>query len=304
MKLRFYSQLLLAVMALSLSVSARAVDDVVPLEEESPDPKLAKIVIVAGQQAGNIEHQYWAGSVAIMKLLKQTPGLHISMVRGGWPKNPAIFDNAKCIVLNLEGGEGGFIHPLTEGDNFAVLQKHMEKGVGLATFHKAVALPPELGTKMAQWSGAFYDFKAGNKGHWLVSFSTFVDHPSTRGMKPFALNDGYVVGLTFNPDQKGLTPLLFAPKGKGKEGIAAETSKELKDVTAWAYERADGARAFNFSGLHSHKYFKEESIRKFVANGILWAAKIDVPAEGAKVDFDPEDLQKNLEPINKPPAKK
>ncbi|HYG78283.1 MAG TPA: thioesterase [Planctomycetota bacterium] len=295
-----YALMVAALACLSLLA---ADDENIPLEVDSPDPKLAKIVIVAGNQAGNIQHQYWAGSVCIAKMLRQTPGVHVTLVRGGWPKNPAIFDNARAIVLNLEGGEGGVIHPLTESGRMEILGKALEGGVGLATFHKAAALPPDLGQLMINWQGAFYDFKKGNKGHWTVAFNTFPDHPVTRGVKPFTLNDGYCVGLTFGPDSKGLTPILYAPKGKGKEALAAETSTDKKDITAWTFERADSGRSFGFTGLHSHRYFELESIRKLVVNGILWTAKIDIPAEGAKCDLDKSELEKNIEAVSKPPAK-
>ena len=48
-----------------------------------------------------------------------------------------------------------------------------------------------------------------------------------------------------------------------------------------------------------------------VVNAILWATKIEVPEMGAKVDFDPADLNKNLDRKGKaefkpilPPEKK
>lgn len=281
-----------------------AADDNPALEEDTRDPKLAKIVLVAGLQAGNIQHQYWAGSVAIARLLRQTPGLHVSLVRGGWPKDPALFDNARAIVLFMEGGEGGAIHPLTEPGRMEVLQKAIEKGAGLVTLHKAAALPKEFGEKMMQWQGAFYDFKTSNKGHWTVAFNTFPEHPICRGMKPFELNDGYCVGLSFAPESKGLAPLLYAPKGKGKLALAAETSTDNKDLTAWAFERPAGGRAFGFTGLHSHRYLAQESIRKLVINGILWSAKVEFPAEGATVALDPADLEKHIEPATPKPAAK
>src|SRR2546428_9165331 len=120
-----------------LAVAAiRAQDDVVALEEDCSDPKLAKIVLVAGEQAGNIAHQYWAGTVIMAKLLRQTPGVHVSVVRGGWHKNPAILENAKSIVLYMEGGEGGVIHPLSDPGRLEIIEKAIAGGAGLATFHK------------------------------------------------------------------------------------------------------------------------------------------------------------------------
>ena len=51
-----------------------------------------------------------------------------------------------------------------------------------------------------------------------------------------------------------------------------------------------------------------ESHWRFVANGILWAAKVEVPNAGTKEDFSPADLNRNLDdkrpkPDQKPPGK-
>jgi len=287
------------------ALAVRAEDDVVELEKDCTDPKLAKIVLVAGPITSNAAHQYWSGTVAIAKLLRQTPGVHVSIVRNGWPNDPALFDHAKAIVLYMEGGEGGAIHPLSEPGRFEIIQKAIEGGAGLVTLHKGGAIPGELGQKMIPLQGAYYDFKTSNKGHWTVDFKVFPEHPIMRGMTPFTLNDGYCIGLNFIEGMKGITPLLYAPKGPNATAVtSAESTTSPKDMTAWAYERTDGGRAFCFTGLHSQRYLKEESIRKLTINGILWAAKLDVPAGGAKVEIDPAELEKNVEVAAKPAPKK
>ncbi len=288
---------------LAFTVRLHAADDTIPLEVDSPDPKLAKIVLVAGEITPNVAHQYWAGTVAIYKMLKDTPGVHVTVVRYGWPKNPEIFNNAKAIVLYMEGGEGGAIHPLSTPGRLELLQKELAKGVGLVTLHKGGAIPGELGQKMLDLQGAYYDTKTSSKGHWPVDFHTFPDHPITRGMKPYSLNDGYCIGLKFAPDMKGITPLLYAPKGNGKTPLAAESSTAPKDITAWAFERPDGGRSFVNTGLHSHRYFTELSVRKLTINGILWAAKLEIPADGAKAEIDPAELDNNVEAAAKAAAK-
>ena len=54
-----------------------------------------------------------------------------------------------------------------------------------------------------------------------------------------------------------------------------------------------------------------EDFRRVVVNAVLWTAKVDVPESGAKVDFDPADLNRNLDKKGKgefkpilPPTKK
>src|SRR5215213_6709873 len=68
----------------------------VPLEVDSPDPKLAKIVLIAGRQShGPGEHEFFAGTAILMKCLGQNPGVWPVMARDGWPKNEGIFKDAK-----------------------------------------------------------------------------------------------------------------------------------------------------------------------------------------------------------------
>jgi hypothetical protein len=44
-----------------------------------------------------------------------------------------------------------------------------------------------------------------------------------------------------------------------------------------------------------HRNWQVESQRRFVTNGILWSAKLDVPATGAGVPFSPTALAANLD---------
>src|SRR5205814_10036803 len=84
----------------------------VVLEKEPADAKLAKIVLVAGRQShGPGDHEFFAGTAILMKMLQQTPSVAPVMARDGWSKNERIFDNAKAVVFYLDGGGG---HPLAD----------------------------------------------------------------------------------------------------------------------------------------------------------------------------------------------
>src|SRR6266850_2467129 len=70
----------------------------VPLEVESADPNLPKIVLVAGRAShGPGDHEFFSGTAILMKCLKQN-GVAPVMARDGWPKNEAIFTGAKSVV--------------------------------------------------------------------------------------------------------------------------------------------------------------------------------------------------------------
>src|SRR6516165_3501484 len=62
----------------------------VPLEVQPTDPAQTMIVLVAGHQShGPGDHEFFAGSAILMKMLKETPGVFPVMARDGWPMNPA-----------------------------------------------------------------------------------------------------------------------------------------------------------------------------------------------------------------------
>jgi hypothetical protein len=56
-----------------------------------------------------------------------------------------------------------------------------------------------------------------------------------------------------------------------------------------------------FTGCHLHESWGLESMRRFATNGILWSAGLEVPAGGAPVALESDELKKNLDPL---PAKK
>ena len=65
------------------------------------DFKGKKIVIVAGSKShGSGDHEFFAGSVILMNLLKQTDGVWPVLARDGWPKNEKIFEGAADAVID------------------------------------------------------------------------------------------------------------------------------------------------------------------------------------------------------------
>src|SRR5437763_10497343 len=106
----------------------------VPLEVDSPDAKLTKIVLLAGSVSNKSgQHEYFAGCAMLMKWLKQTPGIWPVMAREGWPKNEKIFDGAKAVVYY---GDGGGKQPFLQPDRWQLLQNLVEKNhAGLVLLH-------------------------------------------------------------------------------------------------------------------------------------------------------------------------
>ena len=71
----------------------------VPLEVDTTDASLAKVVLLAGPTSNKPgQHEYFAGCAMLMKCLKQTPGVWHVLAAEGWPKNEA--------VLKIYGDQG------------------------------------------------------------------------------------------------------------------------------------------------------------------------------------------------------
>jgi type 1 glutamine amidotransferase len=260
-----------------------------PIEEQPADPKSAKVVLVAGSgyfKAG--EHDYVAAAAVLADLLRQTPGV-APVVALDWPKKPETLAGAKAVVFFFDGAEK---HAAIKADRAAQVAKLADGGCGIVQFHQAVDYPKDFAERARGWAGAAWEKGTGERAHWVEEFKTFPDHPICRGVTPFKIDDGWLWKLTF-ADGPGVTPLLrtWNPKAKDRP-------KDRQDVVAWAYE-SGAKRGFSFTGGHLHASFAEEGYRRFLTNGILWAAGVDVPKGGAKVDLDPKALPQYLSPAPK-----
>lgn len=256
------------------------------LEEPPKDPKAAKIVLVAGSnyfKAG--EHEYVGGCAVLADLLKQTPGV-APVLALDWPTKPETLDGAKAVVFLFDGAEK---HAFLKGDRLARVQKVADAGAGLVFFHQTLDVPKDLGDRMRNWAGAAWEKGYSQRAHWVDEFRSFPDYPVFRGVKPFKLDDGWLFKLRFVPGMKGVTPLLRTANPKGPADQPPDET-----IVAWAFDRPGGGRSFSFTGTHLHASFAEEGYRRFLTNGILWSAGVEVPAGGAPVDLDPANLKRYL----------
>ncbi|MGA2742130.1 MAG: ThuA domain-containing protein [Bryobacteraceae bacterium] len=251
----------------------------------------AKIILVAGTPShGPGEHEFNAGSMLLAKCLRQNPGVEATVVKGGWPADDSLFEGATSIVLYMDGGEH---HPLLADDRLAMLGKLMKRGVGLACLHYAVEVPGDHGgMELLDWIGGFYRRPYSQNPVSDVELTqTAPAHPISRGWDSFRSTDEWYYRIVFHKDDgkddKRLVPILTAmlPKDAPEQ-----------ETVAWALERADGGRGFGFTGGHFHHNWGLEDQRRLVVNAILWTAKIDIPAAGAKCDLTPEDLKLNMDP--------
>jgi type 1 glutamine amidotransferase len=266
----------------------------VPLEVQPTDPNVTKVVLVAGRQShGPGAHEFFAGCALLMKLLRQTPGVFPVMARDGWPRDPRTFQDAKAVVFYMDGGGG---HPILQQDHRAAVQKLIDQGVGFVNLHYAVEYPKSQSEHVLAWLGGYYETGFSTNPTWPAHFASLPRHPITRGVRPFDVEDEWYFNIRFAPQSQAVTPILTAtPPDAVRRTPAAKEHPGREEVVAWAFERPGGGRSFGFTGGHFHRNWGDENFRRLVTNAILWAAHVAVPAEGARVDLDAAELNRNLD---------
>lgn len=257
------------------------------VEEQPKDDKAAKIVFIAGSNFFKPgEHEYIGGCALLMDMVKQSPNV-ASVLALDWPKSDKTFAGARAIVFFADGAEK---HPVLKGENASQLQKLVDASVGLVMLHQGVDIPKERGDQMRSWMGAAWEKGHSQRAHWIDTYDFFPDHAITRGVKPFKIDDGYLYKLKFQPEMKGVTPILRTVNPKTLNAKRDDTS-----IVAWTYERKDGGRSFAFTGGHLHVSFAEAGYRQLLTNAILWTAKLDVPQFGARSELQQTELNNYLD---------
>lgn len=277
----------------------------VPLEVEPPAGFTGKkIVLVAGTRShGPGDHEFFAGTAIMCNLLKQN-GVWPVMVRDGWPKNEKIFEGASALVFYMDGRGG---HPVVQKDRLKLLQKYIDQGAGWVNLHYAVDYEPRHGETVVGWMGGYYDPRTSINPHWDADIRSLPKHPIANGVKPFKLRDEWYYNMHWIGDvvdvseAKNVTPILRALPPDNTRGTPdAKKYPGRVETMAWAYERPSGGRAFGFTGGHFHRNWGNEDFRRVVTNAILWSANVTVPETGAKVEFNPIDLNRNLDKKGQP----
>ena len=257
----------------------------------------AKVVLIAGRPShGPGEHEFNAGIKLLAKCLEGVPGIEPVVVTGGWPQDEGVFKGAKSVVFFMDGGAG---HPMIQSKERLETMRRLidDEGVGLVCLHYAVEVPKgEPGERFLEWLGGYYEPGYSDNPHNTVTVVPSVNHPITRGVKPFLCTDEWYFKIRFRPDDPRVTPILTA---KGLVGHDKKTYTEPQDV-AWATERNDGGRSFGFTGAHFHKNWGIPEFRTLVLNAIVWTAKQDVPSEGIQCEVTEDELARNLDPKGQP----
>ena len=251
-----------------------------------------KVVFIAGVPShGWGAHEHNAGCLLLAKRINDS-GLPLiaTVYRSGWPKDPTALDNADTVVSYCDGGGGHYLNDRL--DDFQQLVD--SRGVGLVCLHYGVETTKgKCGDHFLNWIGGYFEPHWSVNPHWTTKYAKFPEHPTTRGVAPFEINDEWYYHMRFTEGMKNVTPILtdMPPRETLERGDGTHSGNpavrasvlERKEPQhmGWAYERPDNkGRGFGFTGGHDHKNWKNDSFRKVVLNAIAWTAGVDVPAEG------------------------
>ena len=264
-----------------------------------------KIVLLAGSVShGKGEHEFNAGCQLLKKCLDAVPGIKTEVHNNGWPKDEKAFEGADAIFIYADGGAG---HPFNKPERREVIDNLMKKGVGLGCAHYAVEVPKgPTGEAFLDWIGGYFEPHYSVNPHWIANFKSLPQHPITRGVQPFEINDEWYYHMRFRDGMTGVTPILSdlppaktlsRPDGphSGNPHVREAIKRGEPQHVMWAAEREDGGRGFGFTGGHYHKNWGDDKFRKVVLNAILWSAKAEVPANGVASKVSEEDLKQNLD---------
>lgn len=263
-----------------------------------------KVVFVAGERShGHGAHEHHAGLLLLSRLLNENhAGLETVVYENGWPSEPTAFDDADAIVIFADGGRN---HPALP--HLEALGRLMDRGVGLVLLHYAVEVPVDNGGReLLDWVGGYFETHWSVNPHWTMQSLEFPDHPITRGVTPYEIDDEWYYHMRFREGMAAVQPILTAlpppsslerpdgPHSGNAHVREAVLERQEPQHLAWAIERENGGRGFGFTGAHWHWNWGHPMQRRLVMNAIAWAAHADVPEGGIEVGVVTiEDLEAN-----------
>ncbi len=203
-----------------------------------------------------------------------------------WPKDAAVLEAARTLVFI------GDIFPpqrLPESKTIlAQLDAMMRRGCGLVCVHYATGLrnedvPPGGGHPLLEWMGGYFATKCDHHQSIAKIYPAATitpaapAHPISRGWRAFTLNDEPYINNYFGRDgnRPAANVLTFATSQLPPNAPQRET-------VAWGVERPGGGRGFGIVMPHFFRNWAIEDLRRFILNGIVWSAGLEVPAGGVQ----------------------
>jgi type 1 glutamine amidotransferase len=168
----------------------------------------------------------------------------------------------------------------------ADLKTMMDNGCGLVCVHYATGLAarhvtPEGDHELLRWMGGYFATNCPHHQSIAKIYPaatiepTKAEHPVLRGWKPFTVHDEPYINNYFGKDgpAKNVTPLATSM-------LPPDSPKP--EIVAWAVSRDDGGRGIGVVMPHFYRNWQVADLRKLILNGIVWSARLEVPAVGVE----------------------
>jgi len=268
-----------------------AVAGVVP--GASADSK--KILFLAGPRDHGMpgRHEYERDLKTLAASLEQSGNVHgitTQLIVGALPRDlDAVRDAAAIVVDSSSDRADNETHPLfpqnpsTNGRGYdpettaylkALDDLLKANRIGVVIIHYANwAENWRAREYYLNWTGGLWVQIASKNpvDEWSMSLENR-KHPILRGVKPWTYRDEIFCRF-FLPNDARRTNLLLATPKEDKAKIGPQ-------IASFAYQRDDGGRGFVFGGLDFRDNLAQDNYRRFLLNGIAWAAGIEIPKRG------------------------
>ena len=263
-----------------------------------PGPVLAqKVLFLAGPRDHGFpgRHEYERDLRTLARSLESSTNLEgvVTELRlGKLPQDPALLDGVSAIVIDSSSDRAADeTHPLfppnpsTNGRGYdettaawlkALDERIARQKIGVVIFHYANWVENwRARDYVLNWTGGLW-VQIGSKNpqdDWKMDLRN-KRHPILRGVKPWTYRDEIFCRFLL-PDDARRTNLVLATPREDKFHVGPQ-------FAAWAYQRDDGGRGFVFGGLDFRDNLARDNYRKFLLNGIAWAAHLEVPKRGVE----------------------
>jgi type 1 glutamine amidotransferase len=253
-----------------------------------------KILFLAGPRDHGMpgRHEYERDLKTLATSLEQSgnlEGVTTQLIVGALPRDLAAVRDAAAIVIDSSSDRAdNETHPLfppnpsTNGRGYdpettAYLKSFddliKQNRIGLVIIHYANwAENWRAREYYLNWTGGLWVQTASKNPVDEWTMKLLGKHPILRGVKPWTYRDE-VFCRFFLPKDARRTDLLLATPKEDKWKIGPQ-------VASFAYQRDDGGRGFVFGGLDFRDNLAQDNYRRFLLNGIAWAAGIEVPRRG------------------------
>jgi type 1 glutamine amidotransferase len=279
-------------------------------QNASPVAKIAIIVGPSTHPPGT--HEVAAGGRLMAYCLEHMDNLKNvkAEVFTDWPQEPAVLNDVQTIVFT-----GDIFPPQRLPETKTILNQldgQMKRGCGIVCVHYATGLRDEDVARdgehpLLHWMGGYFATRCMH--HQSIAkiypaasiVPAAPNHPISRGWKSFTLHDEPYINNYFGQDGNKLSSNVTA---LATSQLPPESPRS--EIVAWCVERADKGRGFGIVMPHFYKNWSVEDLRRFILNGIVWTAKLDVPSDGVQTtvsdlaQFKPE----SVEPKPRVPVKK